>query len=116
MVLLVVVIVTTAILGISAARQSNPMRRSESEIQEWVLQKTPLGSSREEVMAVIAKEPWLGHSKFGGVGTPSSVSDIGAQLGSYQGFPWHCRVDAYWSFDDQGKLIKVHVIRGCNSL
>jgi hypothetical protein len=105
-----------AFAGIIAALDSNPLRRSEGQIRQWVMQKTPLGSSREEVMAAIAKEPWLGHPKFGGVGTPPSVTDIDAKLGSYQGFPWYCRVDAYWSFDSQGKLTDVHVIRGCDSL
>ena len=115
----VVVLLSLAVFAIVVANliaARNPLRRSEDEIRQSILQKTPLGTSQQDVLRVIAREPWLGQPAAGGVGTPATEKNISAQLGSYQGFPWFCRVDAYWSFDDQLKLEGVHVIRSCNSL
>jgi hypothetical protein len=112
--LVIAALFAVVVANIIAAR--NPLRRSEEEIRQSVLQKTPLGSSQQEVSRVIARGPWLGQPASGGVNTPATEKNISAQLGSYQGFPWSCRVDAYWSFDDQLNLTDVHVVRSCNSL
>ncbi|HST31846.1 MAG TPA: hypothetical protein VLK27_13520 [Chthoniobacterales bacterium] len=114
LVLLGVAVFAIVVANLIAAR--NPLRRSADDIRQSILQKTPLGTSQQEVLRVIATQSWLGQPASGGVGTPPTEKNISAQLGSYQGFPWSCRVDAYWSFDDQLRLSDVHVIRGCNSL
>jgi hypothetical protein len=44
------------VAGMAAALSLNPLRRSDSEICKWVLQKTPMASTRDDVMAGIAKE------------------------------------------------------------
>jgi hypothetical protein len=113
-VLLGVAVFAIVVVNLIAAR--NPLRRSEDAIRQSILEKTPLGMSQQEVLRIIARERWFGQPASGGVGTPPTEKNISAQLGSYQGFPWSCRVDAYWSFDDQLRLSDVHVIRGCNSL
>ena len=88
------------IAGIVAEMRSNPLRRSDGEIREWILQKAPLGCTKSDVMAVIAKEGWHGHPEFRGARRDISaygVTFYGADLGSYQRFPWRCRADAFWS-------------------
>lgn len=109
------------VAGITAKLSLNPLRHSDAEIREWVLQKTPLGSTRTEVMAVIAKEGWSGHSEFRGTPEPErfvsgGVTFYGADLGSYQGFPWRCRADAFWNFSADDKVIGVYVSSWCEGL
>ena len=90
-----------------------PLRRPRSDIQNWVLEKTPLGSSVEDVRSVIAGNRWKVNLDW--KGTNNTLTEvqgtqiIGAYLGGYQGLPWHADVDAYWGFDDDGKLIDLNV-------
>jgi len=115
-----IVIGVLAIAGIATEMRSNPLRRSESEIRDWVLQKTPLGSTRSDVMAVIAKQGWQGHPEYRGAArrdiSAHRVSSYGADLGSYQGFPWRCRADAFWSFDADDRSTDLQVSRWCEGL
>jgi hypothetical protein len=108
------------VAGIAAELSLNPLRRSDTEIRKWVLQKTPIGSTREHVMEVIAKEHWEGHPEFRGVPprTPLPPSDrcYGADLGSYQGLPFRCRADAFWIFDADHRVTDVYVSSWCEGL
>jgi hypothetical protein len=108
------------IAGIAAELSLNPLRRSDSEIRKWVLQKTPIGSTREHLMTVIAREHWEGHPEFRGV-PPRDLStrganSYGADLGSYQGLPWRCRADAFWTFDADDRVVDVYVSSWCEGI
>src|ERR1700687_2561383 len=37
---------------------TDPLRRSDAEVREWLLKKTPLGSSFEQVRAVAIRNDW----------------------------------------------------------
>jgi hypothetical protein len=115
---LILAAVVLGIEGIIVAFESNPLRRSDEEIRKSILQKTPLGSSRPQVMAAIAKEPWIGHDGYIGAGRPPSegVAFYGADLGSHWGLLGPCHAHAYWSFDDADTLIAVHVTSWCEGL
>jgi hypothetical protein len=109
------------VLGIAGwlfAIESNPLRRSEDGLRTWVLQKTPLGSSRSQVIAVSAREKWGDNDTYVGTGMPPNVgvTHFGADVGSYHGFLLPCHVHAYWSFDADDKLIDVYVFRWCEGL
>jgi hypothetical protein len=104
-------------IGIRAA-WLYPLWESEDGVREWILRQTPLGSSSNEVRTFIAKRGWK--SKYDWMGTPSPVSEkqfpavkgshiIGADLGGYQGLPFHVDLDAYWGFDASGRLIDLRV-------
>jgi hypothetical protein len=108
------------VAGIAAALSLNPLRRSDSEIRKWVLQKTPIGSTRDDVMAVVAKEHWEGHPEFRGVPPrtplPPREKCYGADLGSYQSLPWRCRADAFWTFGVDDRVADVYVSSWCEGL
>jgi hypothetical protein len=113
-------IAIVGVAGIAADLTLNPLRRSDSEIRKWVLQKTPIGSTREQVMAVIAKEHWGGHPEFRGSPPrgplPPPEWCYGADLGSYQGLPFRCRADAFWTFDFHDRVTDVYVSSWCEGL
>jgi hypothetical protein len=117
--------IATAILLLVVGCASTPLRRSEGNIQNWVLQKAPLGSSVADVKAVIKSQGWRLDFEGEGTNSPTSPKDypyvrgkhiIWAYFGSYQGIPWHADVDAFWGFDDAGKLIDFHVRKDYNAL
>lgn len=97
---------------------TDPIRWSEAHIQQWVLRKAPLGSSVAEVKALIEKQGWKSDYEWRGTNLDANPRSfpyvrgghiIGAYLGHYQGLPWRADVDAFWGFDDEGKLIDFHV-------
>ena len=107
------------VAGIAAELVFNPLRRPKEKIQEWVLEKTPVGSSRQHVLAVIQREGWAGHPEFRGVvpkEAPRGISFYGADLGSYQGLPWRCRADAFWGFDANDRVIDLYVSSWCEGI
>jgi hypothetical protein len=106
--------------GIAAELSLNPLHRSKNGIRKWVLQKTPIGCTREHVMAVIAKEHWEGHPEPRGVALPTPPPPrerfYGAGLGSYQGLPFRCRADALWIFDADQRVADVYIGSWCEGL
>ena len=107
---------------------SNPLRKSEKKLHAWVLAETPMGSSMEDVAKAIERQKWQrdpGHNEElgfyrqqGFIGVVGSKS-IHADLGDYR--EWHfpivgykdwatwANVEAYWGFDEHGKLIDIWV-------
>ncbi|HXP35619.1 MAG TPA: hypothetical protein VN827_08740 [Chthoniobacterales bacterium] len=54
-------ILVLCLLGIAARTVvvlTDPLRRSDAEVREWLVKKTPLGSSFEEVRAVAIRDNW----------------------------------------------------------
>ena len=57
----VVAILAIVLLSIGARTLvvvTDPLRRSDADIREWLLKKTPIGSSFEEVRAVAIRDDW----------------------------------------------------------
>ena len=103
----------------------NPLRRSNTEIRAWVLQKTPIGSTRKQVIATIEREHWSGHAYYWGTGSSEwkhhQHFKYGADLGSYHSFfsPFFifpCRAAAYWLFGPDDRVTQILVSSGCSGL
>jgi hypothetical protein len=104
-----------ALLGCS---RGVSLRGSEASIKKRMEQLTPIGSSYEAALGKLTQ-------KFGRVQANErtgfllqegahqevvGVKSIRVHLGSYYHFPLgSTSVDAFWGFDDQGKLIKVWI-------
>ena len=102
----------------------DPVRRPSEEIQASILQRTPLGTTQNDVRAILDSEKWKHYpgDKEGGLfwlyrnqHEVRGESAICARLGSYQGLPWYVTVDAVWVFDSDGKLIGVQVVKTADS-
>jgi hypothetical protein len=109
-----VIIIIAALLivvsGVAAKVLLNPLRRSEDGIQRWLLEQTPLGSSREQVLVLVARRGWKMHPEYRGrfINKSVPVGGFGAELGTYIG--WRdTKVDAYWKFSDANRLSEVYV-------
>jgi hypothetical protein len=103
----------------------HPLWMPASGVRAWLLRRAPLGSSPEQVDALIAAHRWSRHYDWHG--TPSHSSEefypavkgsriIGAQLGGYQGIPFRADLDAYWGFDESGHLIDLNVRKMVDAL
>jgi hypothetical protein len=103
----------------------NPLRWSEGHIHNWVLRQAPFGSSVSDVRALIERQGWKSDYDWQGTNSHASPNDypyvrgvriIGAYFGHYQGIPWRADVDAFWGFDENGKLIDLHVRKDYDTL
>jgi hypothetical protein len=126
--LVIAIVVVLALEGLftheSWAR--NPLRGSDAEIRAWVLQQTPIGSTRKQVMATIEREHWSYQSWFVG---SNGIREWGhhryfkccAELGSYHAFlpPFfisRCRAFACWLFGPDDRVTQVFADSGCEGL
>ena len=104
---------------------SNPLRRSETHIEEGILKITPIGTSIEEVFSVVDEKKWVidptGEQK---PGMPSSQfrkdeaierKRIDAVIGEYRTI-FDTGVSVFWYFDDDLKLIDVEVRKDHDSI
>jgi len=82
-----------------------PLHRSQDSIRSAMLQKTPPGTSRASVQAMIRANGW------GGVVIPGiePAEAIGADAGKYSGLLCEVHVVIFWHFDAQDRLIDIHV-------
>ena len=105
-----IALVAIGIGSIAAGLFLNPLRRPENDIREWLLHQAPLGSSRQDVMVLIAKRAWKFHPEYRGrfINKSVPVGGVGAELGTYLGVR-DVKVDAYWKFGVSDKLAEVYV-------
>jgi hypothetical protein len=110
---------------LAATSNKPPLGHSDAEVRVWVLQKTPIGTSRQQVMAMIANEGWSGHREFRGVGDRKVFNhrygSYGAELGSYHRFffpffIWPCHASAFWLFGPDDRVVDVYVSSWCEGL
>jgi len=113
----------TVILIVVAVVMSNPLRRSTERIREDVLQFTPIGTSKDEVLEIINESEWeflgagvlhgvsLGHVFLDGTQGTVGTQSARAVLGRYGIRPFRSIVQTWWAFDENGKLIDVFVMR-----
>jgi len=109
------VVIAIAVVGlglfcIAANFALNPLRRSESDIREWLLKQAPLGSTRNDVLVVVKKRGWSLHPEYRGRFINGSVptGGFGTELGTYIGWI-DVTVDAYWRFSPTDHLAEVYV-------
>lgn len=124
--------------GIILLCATNPLIRSSDAIRQWLLRKTPLGSSREEVLEIIAVEGWRlledqhrtgvwygfaeEHARLGPVQRNArgdlsvGVDRVRATIGEYPSPIFTTSVEVYWAFDENGNLINVLVRKTTDAL
>jgi len=104
---------------------TNPLRKSQTKLHEWIVLKTPINTSIVEVRNLIVQNKWEAIYEWKGSPSVSSRNKfpgvkgshiIGAYLGHYQGLPWRVDVDAYWGFNSEGKLIDLRVRKMADSI
>jgi hypothetical protein len=80
---------------------TNPLRQDQAAIRDWLLLITPIGSSRDSVVAKCHQMGW--DLNVHGLQTEAGV------IGGYQGMPWWVSIGAYWQFDEADQLSDVRV-------
>jgi len=101
----VIAIILALVIG------ANPTRRSDEGLQAWLQAKTPLGSKRSDVRAVLAKHGWQNDGYQRTQPPPASKPFLGGTIGGYQGLPWYTSVQAFWEFDRNDRLIAIRIRR-----
>jgi hypothetical protein len=111
-----------AALTSAAVYFSNPLRRSDREIEVWLLELTPLHTPAATVQKVIQNHGWKTDEEQSDAEERGSM--IHAQLGWWFDFPWKygCswqdswrfgllwyEIHGTWGFGPDGRLIKVEV-------
>lgn len=111
-VLIILVIAVMAIIAALALRiTSNPLRRSDASLRTWLLAKTPLGSTSNEVRSVLEQHGWYTDGFRTTQPRPATDPFIAGELGGYQGLPWHVFVSAFWELDASNRLAGIRVRR-----
>ena len=105
----VAVIVFVAIITFNVA--SNPLRRSDAELREWLLAKTPLGSSSNEVRSVLQQHGWYLDGFRATQPRPATDPFIAGELGGYQSLRWYVFVSAFWELDTSNRLAGIRIRR-----
>ena len=82
-----------------------PLHRSKDSIRSAMLQKTPPGTSRASVQAMIRANGWDGCAIPG----IEPAEAIGANAGKYASLLDEVHVLIFWHFDAQDRLIGIHV-------
>jgi hypothetical protein len=102
-----------------------PLGQPDAKVRAWVIQKTPIGSTRQRVMQVIVQRGWSGHREFRGVGNREVLNhrygSYGAELGSYHRFffpcfIFPCHASAFWLFGPDDQVTDVYVSSWCEGL
>jgi hypothetical protein len=121
--LYVVTLATLAMAGWVTWKLINPLRQPTNDIESWLLEQTPLASSKSEVLRFVESKGWKHNPgardgdlfwlylNGGGIGE----SAICGTLGEYQGWPWWVTVRAIWVFDPEKKLTDVRVFKHMDS-
>ena len=108
-ILSVVAIFVVCIAAYSARIATEPLRRSNSEVREWLLKKVPLGSSFEDARAVAIRDHWTitFETPFNASSPFMGERSIGYDVGHY-GWPFPLHVTSKWRFMDD-KLVDVQI-------
>lgn len=106
-----VVVVAAVIVFVVA---SNPLRRSEESISAWLQAQTPLGSSRESVVAYAEKRKWYDSRAQGSDGKTGAIY-IRGELGQYRTV-FVTSVTVFWEFDSKSRLDKIRVWKTVDAL
>jgi hypothetical protein len=90
---------------------SNPLRHSDAKLRAWLLGKTPLGSSSNDVRSVIERRGWYTDGYRTTQPRPALDPFIAGGLGGYQGLPCYVFVSAFWEFDSSNRLAGIRIQR-----
>jgi hypothetical protein len=107
----------SAVVGVLLAAvvycSSNPLRRSDEALQQWLLKKVPMGSDMKDLKVIAAQQGWQLSSIWEGNEHPDWVGIEGntvvrVYLGGYRTV-FRTEVGSFWAFDRSGRLIGVRI-------
>jgi hypothetical protein len=109
------ILTVIAVASVASVVLSNPLRRSETSVHAYLLERVPPGSTLDTLRDVSAHQGWRInstwerglHSDWGGI-DGATVAWI--YLGGYRNL-FRRDLDSFWAFDEHGKLIDVRVRR-----
>ncbi len=109
----VILVAALAVVGFAIAARvgSNPLRQPDADLRAWLLTKTPLGSSSNEVRTAIERLGWYTDGYATTQPRPGRDPFIAGELGGYQGFPWYTFVSAFWEFDSSNRFVDIRIRR-----
>ena len=121
--LLSLVAAIALVLGVLIFGPSPYLYRDSKSVETYLLAKTPLGSSEEQVLTYLRqagldpKSPWRGDIPAGSY-PPTSIggkSYVDAVVGRYS-MPFTTSVEAFYIFDSKRRLVDVRVRKTTDAL
>ena len=109
--IILAVTVISIVAAITIRIKSNPLRQSDGDLRAWLLAKTPLGSSSNEVRSVLEQHGWYTDGFRTTQPRPATDPFLAGELGGYQGLPWHVFVSAFWELDASNRLAGIRIRR-----
>jgi hypothetical protein len=85
---------------------SDPLRMPQAAIEARLLELTPLGTPSIRAAEAIRQKGWKTYQQDWPP-LPPGMTTIKAELGGYQGLPWHVDVRGIWYFDRDRRLVKI---------
>lgn len=114
LILLIVGVIAVA-AGVTVRVISNPLRQADADLRAWLLVKTPLGSSSNEVRSVLEQQGWYTDAFRTTQPRPATDPFLAGKLGGYQGLPWYVFVSAFWELDASNRLAGIQIWRMMDS-
>jgi hypothetical protein len=109
--LVISILIAIAVGTLIFAIASNPLRKSDADVRAWLLAKTPLSSSSNDVRSAIEKRGWYTDGYRTTQPRPATDPFIAGDLGGYHGLPWYVFVSAFWEFDGSNRLAGIRIQR-----
>jgi hypothetical protein len=109
--LILVGVPVVAVCLITTLAPSNPLRQSDADLRAWLLIKTPLGSTSNEVRSAVERLGWYTDGYETTEPRPARDPFIAGKLGGYQGMPWYKFVSAFWELDSSNRLSDIRIRR-----
>ena len=101
--------IVASVLALRWERAGELQDKSEEQITRILLDETPRGTSKELVLGFVKSKGW-GMADVS-VNREHPVDRICRYLGQSNGVLLHDRVYAEWIFDDEKRLLDVHVYK-----
>jgi hypothetical protein len=97
----------------------NPLRWSNDNLRQWVLEKVPAGSDVDRLKSVANEHDWQVDTIWEGGKVPAwteveSETVVRVHLGGYWAL-FQTEVGSYWIFDENGRLQDVRIERFADS-
>ena len=104
----IAIVAILLVVALAGCVTSNPLRRSETSIRQWLEKTTPLGSSLTDVRATATQHGWYDANSQGSDGHTTGTY-IRGELGDYHGFPFMTSVTVFWEFDAGNRLANIRI-------
>lgn len=103
------------VIAVSSWLFTNPLRRPDSQVRDWLLKQTPLGSTSQEVRAVAERHGWFDANLQASDGHTFGPY-LRGELGRYWSAPFYTYVTVFWEFDGNNRLAVVRIWKTTDAL